>query len=133
MKEYFQAIERYFDIKGRSTRKEFWYFAIVNAIILLGLNFLDIIIFNRISDGGFHVLTGMYQCLILIPSFTLAVRRLHDSGRSGWWMLISFLPLLGVPILFLFYILSSEKGSNKWGDNPQEEKYEYDDFNKYLV
>ncbi len=134
MKEYFQAIDRYFDFKGRSTRREFWYFALVNAIILIGLNALDVIIFKGIFGSGSHLFTALYQCFIFIPSFALAVRRFHDTGRSGAWILVSFIPVLGVPLLFFFYLLRSEEGENKWGHNPHDYIYDYDkEVTEFLV
>lgn len=63
---------------------------------------------------------AFYFLAIIVPSLALQVRRLHDTGRSGWWFFITFVPFFGPLILFVFHVLDSEPGTNKWGPNPKE-------------
>ena len=65
------------------------------------------------------LLTTLYSLAILIPSIAVVVRRLHDTGRSGWWLLIGLIPVLGSIVLIVFFVLDSEPGENAYGANPK--------------
>ncbi|GAA5513385.1 inner membrane protein YhaH [Deinococcus carri] len=65
------------------------------------------------------VLTALYGLALFLPSLAVTIRRLHDTGRSGWWVLISLIPLIGGLVLFIFLVLDSQPGPNKWGPNPK--------------
>jgi uncharacterized membrane protein YhaH (DUF805 family) len=65
------------------------------------------------------VLALIYQLAVLLPALAVSVRRLHDTGRSGWWLLISFVPLLGGLVLFIFLVLDSQAGLNQFGPDPK--------------
>ena len=65
------------------------------------------------------LLTTLYSLAILIPSIAVGVRRLHDTGRSGWWLLIGLIPVLGSIVLIVFFVLDSEPGENAYGANPK--------------
>jgi uncharacterized membrane protein YhaH (DUF805 family) len=121
---YKKCLRRYADFSGRARRKEYWFFQLYNGLSILGLIIIGVII-GEISGnsetGGlvFAVLAVIYALCILIPYLAVTVRRLHDTGRSGWWILIEFVPYAGVIILFIFTVLDSEPGTNKWGPNPK--------------
>lgn len=129
---YLKVIRQYFDFSGRARRKEYWYFALFNLLIFIGLAIIDnalgstIYVFGDSSDQSAIIitkqigaLTSLYYLFILIPSFAVAVRRLHDTGRSGWWLLLLLLPLIGPIVLFIFYVLDSQPGTNEYGPNPK--------------
>ncbi|WP_117161705.1 DUF805 domain-containing protein [Paraliobacillus sp. X-1268] len=115
MEWYVKAIQKYAEFSGRSRRKEYWIFTLINTIIGIILTSLQ-----SISEL-FVVLTVLYSLFVLIPGIAVTVRRFHDIGRSGFWILISFIPLVGSIILFVFTLLDSEQGENKYGPNPKFE------------
>lgn len=68
---------------------------------------------------SFGVFSPLFSLAIILPSIAVAVRRLHDTGKTGWWLLISFIPLVGAIVLIIFYVSDSQPGSNKYGVNPK--------------
>ena len=68
--------------------------------------------------GNFAV--GLYGLAIIIPAFAVAIRRLHDTGRSGWWLLVNCVPIIGWTILFIWMVKDSDEGENQYGPNPKE-------------
>jgi len=86
MEYYKKAIRNFAVFKGRTNRSEYWTFVVVNFIILIALEIIDSILWDA------RVFSGLYSLFITIPSISILVRRLHDTERSGWWILISFLP-----------------------------------------
>lgn len=117
--DYLTAWQRYADFSGRACRREYWYFMLFNILISLGLSFIDAVIGLGNPEVGMGLLSGLYGLSILLPSLAYAARRLHDSGRSGWWLLLLFMPLLGPLVILLFTLLDSEAGSNRYGANPK--------------
>ncbi len=116
---YFKALRKYADFNGRAGRKEYWLYVLFNVIISLILSGLDEVAgLTTISSGGLGPLYGVYSLAVLIPSLAVTVRRLHDVGKSGWWLLLAFVPLLGV-ILLIFLALAGEAGRNEYGDDPR--------------
>ena len=83
------------------------------------LELIDSLI-GSVSESGMGLLSSVYSIGVLIPSLALSVRRLHDIGRTGWWVLISIIPVIGVVVLLVFMLLDSEPGSNRYGANPKE-------------
>jgi uncharacterized membrane protein YhaH (DUF805 family) len=82
---------------------------------LLGLTFnLD---GEDLGYGWFYLI---YALVIFIPGLAVTVRRLHDVGKSGWWYLLAFIPLIGAIILLVWFCTDSQAGTNKWGANPKE-------------
>lgn len=69
---------------------------------------------------GMGALGGLFCLAVLIPSIAVGVRRLHDTGRTGWWLLIGFIPLIGAIVLIVFFVLDSQPGTNAYGPNPKE-------------
>lgn len=112
---YFVTIlkTRYAQFDGRARRSEFWYFALFSAIISIVLSVISNMIF------GSMLLPNLYNLAILVPSLALAVRRLHDIGKSGWFVLLLFVPLIGWAILLYFYAKDSAPGSNQYGPCPK--------------
>ncbi|MEZ4858319.1 MAG: DUF805 domain-containing protein [Flavobacteriaceae bacterium] len=121
------VLENYANFSGRARRSEYWYFSLLNIIIAVPL----IILFITFSESGgnsdiistiFMFLLIAMVLLLLIPGLAVSVRRLHDTGKSGWWYLIGVIPIVsyvGNIVLLVFYCMDSEPGSNKWGPNPK--------------
>lgn len=120
MNYYIEALKKYAVFNGRARRKEYWFFVLFNIIASFILVSVDSTIgsFNPTSGKGF--LSGIYTLGVLIPGIAVSVRRLHDTGRSAWWLLIGFIPLIGTIILLIFMAQNSKPGWNKYGSNPKE-------------
>jgi len=105
---------KYATFSGRARRSEFWFFVLFQAIVLVVAQLLD-----RIIPGDFPIVYSIAGLALLVPFVAAAVRRLHDTGRSGWWFLINFTGI-GAIVLLVFYILDSTPGANQHGPNPKE-------------
>jgi len=117
---YMIALQKYAVFTGRAQRKEYWYFYLFSVLITLALAILDMLIgsFDKVSGVG--VLSGLYSLAVLIPNLAVTVRRLHDTGRSGWWFLIVLVPFIGGIVLLIFLVQDSMPGTNQYGANPKE-------------
>lgn len=120
MNWYVQALKKYAVFSGRARRKEYWYFVLFNIIISFVLGFVDGVTGSFSTEAGMGLLGGLYTLAILIPSLALTARRLHDTDHSGWWLLVSLIPLIGVIVLLVFLVQDSKVGPNKYGENPKE-------------
>ena len=123
--------EKYADFSGRAGRPEFWYFVLANILISIGLALIDNILGTTVGAGGTGILGSIYSLAILIPSIAVGVRRLHDTDRSGWWILIGLIPLIGAIVLIVFYVQEGIPGTNEYGPNPSE--VTADDISSHLV
>jgi uncharacterized membrane protein YhaH (DUF805 family) len=104
---------------GRARRKEYWYFVLFNLLASIILGVVDGITGTYSEDAGLGLLGGIYALAVFIPSIAVAMRRLHDTGRSGWWLLLALIPILGFLVLLVFMLLDSEPGDNQYGPNPK--------------
>lgn len=116
---YLEALKKYAVFEGRARRKEYWFFILFNVLISMALGFVDRFIGNVNPETGIGVLSGIYTLGVMIPGIAVSVRRLHDTGRSGWWLLITFLPIIGAIIFFYFMVLDSDTESNEYGPSPK--------------
>src|SRR3954454_804049 len=111
------CFQKYVTFSGRARRSEFWYFVLFNVIVGFVAGIIDVIIGTRSSYG-----TGLIQSLaslaLLLPNLAVGARRLHDTGRSGWWLLIGLIPLVGWIILIVFFLQDSQP-ANQHGPNPK--------------
>ncbi len=105
--------EHYADFKGRARRKEYWMFVLFNFIASWVLMLLGSLI-------KFPWLGYIYALAVLVPSLAVLVRRLHDTGRSGWWFFIGFVPIVGGIWLLVLMCLDSQPEANNWGENPKK-------------
>ncbi len=124
MEWYLKVIRNYAGFSGRARRKEYWMFALFNMIIIFGLNFLAGIVMGASEDGGMMAtsfLGGLYGLAVFLPSLAVIVRRLHDTGKSGWYYLWIFVPLIGLILVFIALVKDSDPGENKYGPNPKME------------
>lgn len=118
MNWYLAVLKKYAVFQGRARRQEYWYFFLFNIVIAIALGMLDGIL-DTPGTPESGLLSTLYSLAILVPSIAVGVRRLHDSGRKGWWMLIGLLPLIGALVLLYFFIQDSQPGSNEYGENPK--------------
>ncbi len=120
MEWYIQALKKYIVFSGRSRRKEYWYFVLFNFLITIVLIQIDYAFLNIDPKTGYGVLSSLYSLGVVLPSLSVSVRRLHDTGRSGWWLLIGLIPLIGAIILLVFFLKDSIPGENQYGKSPKE-------------
>ena len=120
MNWYLYVLKNYATFSGRARRKEYWMFFLFNVLISLGLGVLDVVAGTYSVEYETGFFSALYSLLVLIPSIAVSVRRLHDTNRSGWWVVISLIPIIGVLVLFVFTCLDSQPGTNRFGANPKE-------------
>ena len=118
MQWFMTALQKWADFSSRARRREFWFFSLVYIVIAIVLGFVDGMVGLTLATG-IGVLGGLFALAMLIPSISVAVRRLHDTNRSGWWLLIAVIPVIGWLVLLVFYLLDSQPGDNRFGPNPK--------------
>ena len=120
MNWYLAVLKNYAGFSGRARRKEYWMFVLFNMIFAIVAIVLDNVLGIAMEGIGYGPLYGLYLLAIIIPSIAVGVRRLHDIGKSGWMMLISFIPLIGGIWLFVLFVTDGNPGENEYGANPKE-------------
>lgn len=121
--EYFKncVLKHYADFNGRARRKEYWFYILFQAIAIILASFvggaLDYVFgLPGVLTSAFSMIVALGLCL---PSLAVSIRRLHDVGKSGWFILIGLVPVVGGIILIIFSLLDSQPGSNAYGPNPK--------------
>ncbi len=115
---YLEVLKKYAVFSGRARRKEYWMFTLINLIISVVLMIIDAAL--GLSDKGrMGPLRAVYTLAVLIPGIAVSVRRLHDIGRSGWWLLIGLIPCVGGIVLLVFMIQEGQPEPNEYGPNPK--------------
>ena len=104
------ARDNYTNFEGRARRKEFWMFTLVSLVINVGTLILDASLF---SDLG--LVNGLYTLAILLPSIAVGIRRMHDINKSGWWLLLWIVPVIGWVWLIILHCRDSDIGDNIFG------------------
>ncbi|MCO1655114.1 DUF805 domain-containing protein [Pseudonocardia humida] len=127
---YLQTLRRFTDFSGRSRRRELWPFLAVNVVLGAIASAVD----AALGFGGYTTVTApgyagftyspgiiavVVGLVLLVPSLAVEVRRLHDTGRSAWWLLIVLVPLAGVVVLIVFWALEGQRGENAYGPDPK--------------
>jgi len=120
MNWYFGALKKYAVFSGRARRKEYWFFQLFNALIVIALVVVDSVTKTISKSAGLGLLSGLFILATLLPSLGVLVRRLHDTDRSGWWFFIGLIPLVGGIILLVFTLQDGQSGRNQYGPNPKE-------------
>lgn len=116
--------ENYANFEGRARRKEYWMFTLFNVLIILGLYALFMVgIATEIGalSSIFGILYFVYALGVLVPGLAVAVRRLHDTGKSGWMILVGLIPFIGGIWLLVLYVTEGDKGDNEYGPDPKLE------------
>ena len=116
---YLEALKKYAVFHGRSRRAEYWYFVLFNLIVAIVLAAIDSLLGTFSSAQNIGLLSGIYSLAVLIPTLAVTIRRLHDIDRSGWWILINLVPLIGTIVLLVFALMDGTPGDNRYGPNPK--------------
>jgi uncharacterized membrane protein YhaH (DUF805 family) len=119
MNYYLLALKGYAIFRGRSRRAEYWYFVLVQTIIILACVAADNLLGLNFEEANNGPITAIYGLLTFLPQLAVSIRRLHDTGRSGWWILIGFTIIGAIPLI-IWYATDSEAGNNKFGANPKQ-------------
>jgi len=126
---------KYATFSGRALRSEFWWYVLFIFIAQIVLGMVDRTIFGpselmNMSSTGMQEgmsfsfsyqpqpITGIFMLATLVPSLAVGARRLHDTGRSGWWQLIGIIPLIGIIVLIIFWASQGKEDENQYGANP---------------
>ena len=120
MNWYLEVLKKYAVFSGRARRKEYWFFVLFNIIIALALTFIDFSTGLYDVESEIGLLSSLYSLAVLVPSIAVTIRRLHDTGRTGWWFLIAFVPIIGAIVLLVFMVFDSTPGDNQYGPNPKD-------------
>ena len=118
MSWYLQVLKKYAVFSGRARRKEYWYFVLFNYIIGIVLGLIEGLA-GIAAETDFSVLAGLYSLAVLLPAIGVSVRRLHDTGRNGWWLFIGLIPLIGAIILLIYMVSDSQAETNQYGPSPK--------------
>ncbi len=117
MNWYLKGLRNYAVFSGRAQRMEYWMFGLFYIIFAIVIGIIESIF--GIGEAGSGLLSGLFVLAMLIPSLAVTFRRLHDTDRSGWWLLIGFVPLIGSIVILVFMIQDSQPGENQYGTNPK--------------
>ena len=115
---YFKVLKNYLGFSGRARRKEFWMFILVNLVLTVVLSILDKMLGLRIA-GDEGLLTTVYGVLIFLPYWAVQFRRLHDTDRSAWWLLLLLIPIVGWIVILVFNCQNGTPGENRFGPDPK--------------
>ncbi|GIF47169.1 uncharacterized membrane protein YhaH (DUF805 family) [Asanoa ferruginea] len=114
------VFSQYVGFSGRARRSEYWWFALFAILLNVVARILDSVLFDTstASTGIFGIIVGL---ALFLPGLAVAVRRLHDTDRTGWWVLIGLVPLVGAIVLLVFMVSDSKPGANRFGASPKEQ------------
>lgn len=119
----FQPLRKYADFYGRARRAEYWLFTLLMVLVVIPVAIIGEVAeaTGQLGPGTaiLFLILGLIYLGLLIPSIAVTVRRLHDTNRSGWWLLISLIPLIGGLVLFVFTVLDGTPGPNRFGTDPK--------------
>lgn len=115
MQWYLKVLGQYVDFAGRARRKEYWMFTLVSVVISIVLAIID----SALFEFQIGVLGLLYSLAVLLPTLAVSVRRLHDTGRTGWWVLIALIPIIGTIVLIVFMVMDGERHPNAYGPDPK--------------
>lgn len=113
------CLSKYVDFSGRARRSEYWYFALFGFLLGIVTSILDGILGTGYDTGSGGLLNSLGSLALLLPSLAVGARRLHDTGRSAWWLLLIFVIIVGWIILLVWYCTDSKPGDNQYGPNPK--------------
>jgi uncharacterized membrane protein YhaH (DUF805 family) len=108
------GFDHYVKFDGRASRPAFWWWFLFGLLVGIGATIIDAII------GTWGVVGGLASLALLLPNLSVAIRRLHDTDHTGWWVLIGLIPIIGFIVLLVFYLRESDPGENKYGPPPAD-------------
>jgi uncharacterized membrane protein YhaH (DUF805 family) len=111
------CLNKYVDFSGRARRSEYWYFFLFNILVSIVASIIDAIIGTR--SGNFGLIEGIAGLALLLPGLAVGARRLHDTTKSGWWLLIGLIPIIGAIVLIVFFVQDSHP-DNQYGPSPKQ-------------
>jgi uncharacterized membrane protein YhaH (DUF805 family) len=114
------CFSKYVDFSGRARRSEFWYFVLFTFLVGIVTNIVDAILGTDYDTGSGGLISTVVSLGLLLPSVAVAVRRLHDIDKSGWWILIGIIPIVGWIIVIIWYCTDTKPGDNQYGPNPKD-------------
>ena len=118
MSWYLTVLRKYAAFGGRARRKEFWMFVLVHLAVLILLSVADAALGTTVGDD-LGIIALSYYVLTIVPSLAVSVRRLHDTGRSGWWLLLNIVPIVGALVILVFHTTDGTPGDNAYGPSPK--------------
>lgn len=125
MKWFVHVLQNYANFNGRARRKEFWMFFLFNLIFGIAAIIADNIIGFTFGDSGYGILYLIYNLVVVLPTIAVTVRRLHDTGKSGWFYFIALIPIIG-SIWLLVVLCSDSDYPNEYGPNPKEAEVNFE-------
>ena len=111
MDYFIEGLKKFADFSGRARRKQYWMFGLIYLLLYFAVAAIDYVL-------GTQLFALIFSLALLIPSISIATRRLHDTGRSGWWQLIVLIPIIGIIVLLIFLVQDSH-ADNEYGPNPK--------------
>lgn len=114
------CFSNYAKFTGRACRAEYWYFTLFNFIVSFALSLIFSALSLSSGNASLTFIPYLWTLAIFLPSLSVSFRRLHDTGRSGWNILLALIPLVGAIILIVFVCQDSQPGENRYGNNPKE-------------
>lgn len=125
MKWYLKVVrDNYANFEGRARREEYWMFVLFNFLIVIGIAIISGVLVGLTDVAAFMGLYFIYILGVMIPSVAVAVRRLHDTNKSGWFYLVGFIPIIGGIWLLILFITEGDVGPNIYGPDPKKPNYE---------
>lgn len=112
------CFSKYVDFSGRARRSEFWYFVLFTLLVGVVSGVVDSILGTDFDTSG-GLINSVTSLALFLPSLAVAVRRLHDIGRSGWWILLGLIPIVGWIIVIVWYCTDTRRGDNQYGPDPK--------------
>jgi uncharacterized membrane protein YhaH (DUF805 family) len=119
MQWYLDVLKKYAVFSGRARRKEFWMFVLFNFIAAVLAGILDNILNTTYSNQSTGIISTLYSLAVLLPSLSVAIRRMHDIGKSGWWILVSLIPVAGIIWYIVLAATEGQHGDNQYGADPK--------------
>jgi uncharacterized membrane protein YhaH (DUF805 family) len=112
------CLQQYVGFSGRARRSEYWWFFLFNVLVSIVASILDSVLGTMSDDTNVGLIGSIAGLALLLPSIAVGIRRLHDTSRSGWWILIGLVPIVGWIVLLVFYVQDSH-GDNQHGPSPK--------------
>jgi uncharacterized membrane protein YhaH (DUF805 family) len=120
MNWYLAVLKKYADFSGRARRTEYWMFFLINLLISIAATLLDRVLGTTFGSADqYGAFSLFYSLAVFIPSLAVAVRRLHDIGKSGWYLLVLIIPLVGIIWLLILLVREGDRGANAYGEDPK--------------